>query len=433
MLTARKLLGILLSVLIVAGSSARAQQLGSDEYYVGDGEGGNLESARAAAMMSLTQQIQVFISTSFEQRITDGSGHADVSAVAHTVAKSTIILSDVGERVKTFDGDRFLVTKFVSRESVAGLFRMRRTKMLELVKGAFQDLAGKSSDPVELGSALKQLYWAYLLASIHPDTVRCTFPRTAPGSESPEETTLGSGIPRLMQSLARKVEIHPLRRFQDGEAQVWQCKATCAGQPIQHLSYEYFDGMGQTIGEVVNGKAKFTLYFPDDTSNSRERELAVGLECRFVDEMDDVLRAAEGLQTGRQLIPLLTVVLRGTEVVARPRAEVVSTGRTGVLSGRDTSVVPPVISELLAVRGDLDKVKSCLRNQKRHYRIEVGKASDFESLEGLYAAIFSHTQLEVVARYNNGRAVNVLTNEPIDLKEQPGLTVTWIDVLERKK
>jgi hypothetical protein len=81
--------------------TARAQgdEPSPREYYVGTSEDADLEHARSGALRNLVSQIQVFVSSSFRETLSERNEKLDQATLSTTIARSSIVLKDVGERI----------------------------------------------------------------------------------------------------------------------------------------------------------------------------------------------------------------------------------------------------------------------------------------------------------------------------------------------
>jgi hypothetical protein len=281
------------------------------------------------------------------------------------------------------------------------MFAQRRLRILELLRNAEQELA-VGGVPVNLGLVLKNYYWALLLAEIHPDTVMFT-----PAGYT-TRTLVNTWVPRAIESVSKGVVVKPEKRIKD-EGTVWHCSAQYRSRPITGLQYEYFDGIGQTMGDVIGGQTSLTLFFEEDPPRAKECELIV--EYRNREEMDELLSLADSIYADRRLNTNIRVEFPGTA----------PTSFRGL---------PPVIQELERAGGSTESLLNALAAFERHSRIISSNSSRFESLEGLYGLVLNRSGLELIVRYEKGIASEVRGGARVDLAGKQDRRIVWVEVLE---
>ena len=394
------LLRLFLCLCLLTAYSYGQTPTSSPEFYEGTAEGESLDAARISALNNLGQQVQVFISATFKFITVDKDTAVQQSVVASTVARSALGLRDVQEVVERV-GNRYRVRKYVSRTSVAEMFAQRRLRILELLRNAEQELA-VTGIPVNIGLVLKNYYWALLLAEIHPDKVMFT----PAGSTTPQLVI--TWIPAEIESVSKGVVVKPEKWVKD-EGTVWHCSAQYRSKPISGLQYEYFDGVGQTIGDVIGGQTTMTLFFKDDSIRAKECELIV--EYRNREEMDELLRLADSVSADRRLKTNIRVEFPRT---APPRLP----------------DLPRVIQELERAGESTESLLKALNTFESHSRIVSSNSSRFESLEGLYGLVLNQSGLELILRCEKGTTIEARSGAHVHLTGKPDRRIIWVEVLE---
>jgi hypothetical protein len=420
-------LGVLICVSAMPFAFSQDVPLSTDRFYVGEGIDQSLESARSAALQALMLQVQAFVSTSFVHVKRESGGQVEDSAAASVVVRSAMTLKDVGERIARVGDDNYRVLKYVSKESVRELFRLRKARVIELLKQASADI--RSGSPPDVSSCLKRSYWSYLLAVIHPDTMRVPLEYVDDGGGFSNDATVLSEVPRIMDRMLRQIHFQPLRKFVDGETTVWRCAVQYVGKPVKHLDYEYFDGIGSMSGEARDGETSLNLYLRGDTL--RPRDVSVRVDYRFEEEMDDLLRTADSLSSTRTLMQPLIVTLPGSSPVS---ATSLAGGKVSVppVKDLDGKGIPNAIEAILNATGGFEGIMQTLQFLEKQQKIITGSAYRFENLEGLYGAILSREGLAAIVHQKGGRLTDVRSGAEVDMKSYKGMRVTWIQVLEKE-
>ena len=396
---------------VLAGVSlSRAQQF-SDAYYTGSGEGSNLETARQAARQNLSQQIQVFIFSSFQHTVAESAGVVNQKTAASTIARSVVMLKDVVEKVSEAGGGRVLVTMSVSKASVRQMFNERRDRLLQHVRIAHEELARKDNAGVNIGLALKNLYWAKLLAGIQPDTV---WYDNLQGSRS----LATAGLPGEIESVIGDITAVPLRQIDD-QPVTWKCNVSYHGMPVRNLRFEFHDGVGTTLGEVSNGQTQLSLYFP----GGGERDIPLSVDYRYEDEMDELLLLADSLASGHAANTGVLLRLSGSPVPkgGQPPPPAVNTA---------TPSLPPPLLALWKVKANPGMVLQAMKTLVKQGKIIVGTKTDFESTEGLYVAAISRDGLHGLLQCKKEKFFDAVTGVERSLQDFAGDKITWIEVLK---
>lgn len=392
-------------------------------YYIGVGIERNLDRARASALNALTQEIQVLISSSFENRTTEANAKFDQHTVSQVVTRSITDLKDVKERIGSTREEFYRVVKYISKSAVRHMFELRRNRIVELIKIGERELQG---EPVHLGSALKNFYWALLLSWLYPDTLSFSVrvDTTAPLSYANVHT----GISNIFDRLLREVRFVPQKMIDD-EAIVWQYRVQVKNRPIDGLHFEYYDGMGQTEADVKEGRTKLTFFF--SKKDMREREVIVGIDYRSAEEMDELTRAADSLMSTNALPSKVTIVLPAGPTSPPPKDEEppVKPPRPQP-QPQQQHVLPSVLQEILAVGKNLNLVRGKLDSLVRRNKIILGTANDFGSLDGLYGLVLGPEGVVALVTCKDKKYFDALTGKETDVTKYAGKRITWIEVLK---
>lgn len=410
---------ILLVLASILSVSALSQEEKSrwNAFYEGTGIAKDLESARQAAYNDLIQKIEVFISSSTQRLVTEEQGHFRDKTVQQVVARSSIVLKDVQEDLTKQSDGLYRVVKHVTRESVRAAFKLRRQQIVEHLRMAESELGDRKG--VNLGAALRHYYWAQLLSKIYPDTLSYTF-TAGDAFINKTYSSMTAVLPRVLETVLRDIKWSPVRRIDD-EAVVWIYAVRYQDRPAFHLRFSYFDGVGQTDGEVRNGETKLTFYFPKQ--GAADKEVLLNVDFRYEEEMDEMLRLADSLGGSSTIRATVTVELPGIKepVAKTPVKPQVTPPAVGI---------PEPVVLLLAQRDGFEKAMGTLNSLVRQRRVVAGSSKDFESLEGLYAVVMGNEGVLAVLRSREKRLHNLETDTEADMKQYAGKRIVWVEVLK---
>lgn len=365
----------------------------------------NLDEARNAALNSLIQQIQVVVSSDFKRNQSEkNAGYSDETSIS-TVARSAMSLTNVSEKVESLPDKTFRVTKSVAKESVRKMFYERRLKILDHLREA-QSLAfpQKIVSPVSLHSSLINYFQAYLLTVLYPDTISFAF-----GKEG-KQTSVLVGVPNTLDQIVSALKFIPVKMIDD-EFIVWKFKVEYRGTPVQYMRYSYFDGMGQGDGEVNDGETQLTLFYPK--AEKKERTVSLNLEYLSESEMDEVLKMGYASNAVSRLVKIITIKIPGDLIVKAegPKLPVLFT---------------PFLNR--SITGD--ELKKELEKLSRKGSIVTARASDFETLNGLYCIVVDRDGLKAFMKNDQNKYYDFLSQSQKELKDFSGMRIIWMEHLK---
>lgn len=407
------LMFLLLGVSTLAFSQESA--ISPNEIYRGVGVDKNLEHARSFALKNLVEQIQVFISSSMFTSVSESNGRLTDSAALNTIARSSMLLTDVRESVVTNNDGAYAVTKYVEKASVQKMFRLRREKILEYIRIADSDLEQNDGDPINLDEALRYYYWALLLSDIYPDTISFV---PLISRDKGLAVSASAGLQHTLETIIHDISFSPVKQVPD-ENIVWKFAVAWRGHSAGALDFEYFDGVGQSLGEVKNGEALLTFYY---AKGKAVKDIALFPDYVHEENMDEILRMAHAMKKPDELSGAIALQLPGAPETNIPAPEPM---QPVVI---DTSLPVP-IQQLLQVKNDLSQIQTTLNILIKQKKIIAGKTSEFENYEGLYAAILSKEGMIAMLRYGNRSLRDAATGAKADMKDYAGKIIVWIEVL----
>ncbi len=364
-----------------------------------------LDEARSSALNALIQQIQVVVTSNSERRQSEINDLYSDDMLLSTAARSTMSLTDVLETVETLPDKSFRVTKTVPKTSVLKMFNDRRKKIIDHLQEA-QSIAFpiSLSASVPLHSSLINYFQAYLLTILYPDTLSFGLGKTS------GMTSVMVGIPNTIDQIASAIKFIPVKMIDD-EFIVWKYRVEYNGRPVQSLRYSYYDGMGQGEGDVQDGETMITLFYPK--KELKERTLSVNLEYLNESEMDDVLRMGYASKAVSRLLKMIPVKVPGSAVLP------------------PEPVKPPEQLSMFASKSTrADHIKTELERLSRKGFIVTGKASDFETLHGLYCLVIDRSGVQAFMKNDHNKYYDYISGASKELKEYSGMRIIWIELLK---
>jgi hypothetical protein len=303
------------------------------------------------------------------------------------------------------------------------MFDQRKTRILELLDVAQTELSNcKRMGTINLEIIFKDLYWAYLLASIHPYQITYNL-KDETGEVLRKSTDVLEGIRYLFETISSNIRVVQINRIEETNL-VWKCQFEYAGIPISSLNYSFYDGVGQTDGKVKNGLSIMTFFFPEKQKKEREVDLAV--EFKAEDEMDELLHFAEEMTQSKFSAKSILLTLK-PEGIKQPTPIKESQAPKGESV---SSVIPKPLQEVITQGASLKTTLESLRTMVKKKRIIVGRREDYESLEGLYGLVLDESGIIALIVEQKGNWKDILHDKTVETKELIGKKITWIETRE---
>lgn len=227
----------------------------SQDYYSAEGVGASIDEADADALSKLVGQISVSVSVSSSLTTTDTEGALgggeDYSSSVKTVSLST--LQNVGMKVLSMEPNA-RVLRYVLKSEVKKMFEEREKKIAGYIA------AGKRAEQrLQLDDALKYYYWAFVLSSVHPYSVDCTF-----GGDT---ASCISMLPMKIKSIIGDIKVTVDEVEGDERLMTAELKFTYDEHDVASVKFRYFDGQS-VIGPVAirdgEGELEVVAGLPDD-------------------------------------------------------------------------------------------------------------------------------------------------------------------------
>jgi hypothetical protein len=416
----------LLTFSIFAFALCNAQEsIQSGDYYKYSAENADLSKAQSDALSGLVQQVQSFVKTVLRHEKSEVGGAFRDSTVSSVIAISSVKLTNVQEKVEKAQNGLYRVTKFISKAAVQEMFDQRKVRILELLDVAQTELSNcKRVGSINLEIVFKDLYWAYLLASIHPYQITYTL-KDESGEVTRNSTDVLEGIRYLFETISSKIQVVQINRIEETNL-VWKCRFEYGGLPISSLNFSFYDGVGQTDGKVKNGQSIMTFFFPD--KDKKEREVDLAIEFKAQDEMDELLQFAEEMTQSKFSSKNIILVLgsEGKKIAIPEKKKELLEHDTTRGNG-----IPKAIQEVISQGTSLKTTLEALRNMVKKKRIIVGRREDFESLDGMFGLVLDESGTVALIIEQKGKWMDLIHSKTIDTKELVGKKITWIETHEK--
>jgi hypothetical protein len=294
---------------------------------------------------------------------------------------------------------------------------------------------GKAGGSVNLSCVLDNYFKAFLLLFTlrDRDTLSYVFHLDdAPSVRVSKD--LKAGIPYALENVINGIHIRPIKHIEDAIT-VWKCAVDFKGIPVTNMQYSFYDGAGNTYGDVRNGETLMTFFFP--TREKRERDIDVKIEYRNEENEDELLEIAKTMSAKEKLAETVTFKLPADEAsVPVKKIEPKKADSDKVESNKavttplPTTDIPSSIRALIAVQESWNKTKPVLMELNRRKQIIVGRKEDFESTEGLFVLTVDKSGVVTLLQYSKDKLCDLLTKKEFTLKEFEGRPIYWIEALK---
>ena len=395
----------------------------SGDKYTYTAENGDLSKAQSDALNGLVQQIQSFVKTVLKHEKSEVNGKLQDSTASSVIAFSSVKLTNVQETVEKTSAGTFRVTKFIAKTAVQEMFNQRKVRIIELLDVVQTELSNcKKVGSINLEIVFKDLYWAYLLASIHPYQITYDL-KDETGQVLRNSTDVLEGIRYLFETISSKIQVVHMSRIEESNL-VWKCQFEYAGIPISSLNFSFYDGVGQTDGKIKNGQSILTFFFPE--KEKKEREVDLAIEYKAQDEMDELLQLAEEVTQAK--FSAKTILLTMKAEVKKQTAPVKEPAGANIDTARNK--IPMTIQEIITQGTSLKATLESLRSMVKKKRIIVGRREDYDSLDGIYGLVLDESGILALIIEEKGKWLDLMHAKTVETKDLIGKKITWIDVLK---
>lgn len=225
---------VLFSGVLTAQSVDQIRNSGLYNFGIGTGE--NYSLARKNALQNLTEGISVHIKSEFQHIVNETNGNIDDYSKSVVTTYSSAVINQYQEKLLSEKPGRVELMLYISKGDLQKVFDEREQLIRDLTA-----LGEKAEAELRISDALRNYYWAMLLARSHPNNqnLRHTF---ASGTTFP----LLKGLSDKMESIFAKLKMQVVSVQQKKEPLQKQfiLSILYSGRPVQNLDYTYFSGDG---------------------------------------------------------------------------------------------------------------------------------------------------------------------------------------------
>jgi hypothetical protein len=270
----------------------------SGEYFYGEGANASKEDAENEATAKLVENIAAELKDDYAE-IADGEDLFKF-AVSNIMTYKTEFNSLFERKI---DGDTVL--KFIRKEDLSKMFRLRYRTILEYIQMA----VAKESE-LALGDALKHYYWALSLLRSHPDYKSIVYSDDRCSNEF-NGKLLSLALPDKIKSLLKGVDFHVTKIKPETDSKTVYVTALYKGVEIPELDYKYFTGNDDSqLQAIRNGRGSCEFYgeYAKNLSELRiDVEYIYKRESSINKSLENVINGLTGARFGyecRKRVPL---------------------------------------------------------------------------------------------------------------------------------
>lgn len=224
-------------------------------YNFGIGVGENYSLARKNALQNLTEGISVHIKSEFQHIVNETNGNIDDYSKSVVTTYSSAVINQYQEKLLSETPGRVELMLYLSKTDLQKVFDEREQLIRDLIA-----LGDKAETELRISDALRNYYWAMLLARSHPNNqnLRHSF---ATGSSFPVLKGLSDKIESIFAAL--KFDLVSVQQKASPKQKQIHLSIRYAGRPVENLDYTYFSGDGFSgITSIRDGNGIATIDGP---------------------------------------------------------------------------------------------------------------------------------------------------------------------------
>lgn len=236
---------IILYICTCCGFCVHAQDIedikNDSRYYCAEGSGTTLEEAESNALAQISRQIAVSISTQSQEtdrgeRNSDGSVSSSYIQEGSVASYSFASLQNV--RMTVLKGEpNAKVFRWVAKAEVDKMFEERKKKILDFVA-----TAKVAEENLQIDDALRNYYWAFMLAKVNRDAVYADF--------NGKPSNCLTFLPLKIKSVLSRIKVSLVDCTGDGFRYLARMRFTYNDRDVASLQLRYFDGQS-FIGPLI--------------------------------------------------------------------------------------------------------------------------------------------------------------------------------------
>lgn len=353
------------------------------DYVWGSGISLSQADARNLADEDLVSRIQVSIAVTTIDEQSEESSEKGISSSELTVSKhrsySGLYLKGLSHLAGK-EGKNWNVFAYIHKDSLAVSFQMRKNKLRSFIQAGL-----RAADEGNIGEALRNYYWGYLLAKVSPDTIN--FNPVLNVSNYPENAAA-----TLIKKTLQNIRIIAEDCYQDGEEIIIPLQFGYQDQPINNLYFNYYSGMGTEYALVEDSRADIPIY---DQPVASKRKLTLSIEYKYVNEMesDPEIRSLNEIFKENRFRNLRTIKVHFPWI--DKKEEIGKTAESDTNDLADTEIL-----DVLIQRRNLREFFDILQQYQKLGFLVFGKRSDFGNGQNSYVAICDDSQVIDILFYD---------------------------------
>ena len=393
----------------------------SPELVYGEGTDPNQEHAREISESDLLKKIQVSLTVSTSSLIgeTGGSESRDVmdEYIRDYHSFSSLNLKEL-KRSEYKKGNEWYVISYITRDNLSESIELRKQNIRGFVKSASQAIENGN-----IGEALRNYYWGYLLAKTSLDTIEMNT------SISHESSDPHITLTNLLIHTLQNIEIKSDECYRDGREIIVPIEFRYKNRKASGISYSYHDGINMSYGLADDGNDRLTIY---DEPIEKSRIQWITIEYTYKNEMqnDPEIRELfkifeESVFNNKKAVNLTFPWIEG-ETITSPKAQNKSSDMENAMDK-----FPEAILVLTEKQSWMEFMDVLSQYQKLGY-LSSGKQNDFGDGEGCYVAIADQEKVMDILFFNDGVYQVVDSGARYnDLSDQySGMIQIWIKALK---
>ena len=237
----------------------------SDKYIYGIGQSDLYEKADQFALSDLISQISVRVEDSLTLLRTEENGNYKEQARSIINTYSSATLTNA-LRIEEKDNGIYTVIRYLPKEELYKIFEKRKKAILEYTKEGM-----RAEWTLQIGDALRNYYWAYILLRSHPDFNSMTF------CNENDTVLLNVFLPNRINEIFSNINIEVLEEAYKPEEKYmkYTLGLKYKNENIQNLDYcfKYKNSWSSTIG--ANNGIACIEYYGDDAEKYRDISIRI--------------------------------------------------------------------------------------------------------------------------------------------------------------
>ncbi len=217
-------------------------------YYFGEGNGLTIEEADQSALQVLAQSIRAVVASDVKVTTVNDDSHVEMASRISSFSS----LNNTEQIILSYsDETGYRVMRYIARADLQEAIDQQRKKITDWVENAH-----KLESKADIAGALRYYYWAYALASVHPDNISMELD----GAKRMLKSWLDIKLRAIMANI--NVSLDGITE-QPGNANPYlvNLRLTYGGSNVGSLDFSYLTGLKKVDGiHAKNGEA--TLEFP---------------------------------------------------------------------------------------------------------------------------------------------------------------------------